>query len=336
MILAAATVYGFIWLFEHMSMNVDGSLTVNLPWTTRPPILSEGPSEPLELVITSPETAPSPTGEINSPQPRSSAAPPPAPPDLSAPRAVFVTQDKLDSADALADWKANAEAAGMDVFVLDYKSDEGDVITQEKWERAVDALGPEFRYIARISAFMDNAKPRQNNSIAIRNARGNLNWFDGQSRWLNPYAEGARDYLLTVIDDAAALGADGILIDHLCFPWDGPLEEISYGTSRNTPRAEAMQAFCTGLDGLGLLIPVWVVALNETALTGLQETAGQDLEMLRAHFSAIFLEWPDELDMLPDETVIPILSEPWNEALSQRLEGWTQGFLLTGAVADDG
>ncbi|MCL2031591.1 MAG: putative glycoside hydrolase [Oscillospiraceae bacterium] len=307
--LALAAAYGFVWLFEHLSMNADGTLTVNLPGFLSPAPSPEPPpaTGPLDLVVVPPAASPT-------------APPEPTPePTPAPPRALWVSQETVQSPDALAELKAAAEAAGADTLMLDHKSDEGTVLTPEDWDAARAALGPDFTYIARISLFLDNTMPRRRNALAVKHISG-LNWLSPpEHRWLNPYREEAADYLLTVMENAAALGAGGILLDNLCFPWYGRLDRIAYGEHEETPRAEAIEAFCARLDGLGLLIPVSAVALRETVLNGVQEIAGQELTRMTARFDRVYTEWPDLTEPLP-KGLTPILAEP-------PAEGWDGGWL---------
>lgn len=311
-LLAGAAIYGFVWLFEHMSMNADGTITVNMPGFLSPaPVPTPTPTpEPLEIVV-----APSGTAPVAEP----SLAPAPTPRSAS-PRAVLVSQETLGSPDALAQVKAGALAAGANTLVLDYKSNEGAVLTPEDWDAACTALGPGFEYVARISLFLDDTTPRRRNALAVKHADNpSWNWIGADGRWLNPFREAAADYLLSVIEEAAALGPDGILLDNLCFPWYGQTSKIFYGADNETPRTEAIEAFCARLDGLGLALPVSAVALHDTVLNGVQEVAGQDLARMKARFDTLYVEWPDPLEPLA-EGFLPILTEP-------PAEGWERGWL---------
>ncbi|MCL2298543.1 MAG: putative glycoside hydrolase [Firmicutes bacterium] len=119
--------------------------------------------------------------------------------------------------------------------------------------------------------------------------RGTLDspWTDGQGRrWLNPYAPQAREYLLAVIREAAALGADEILLCGVSFP-GGNLqgavfpgqEEIDTDAADAAvklakARNEALRGFIAEAKEAAGEAPLYVMIPGQAALDGAPELGG--------------------------------------------------------------
>ncbi|UQT49148.1 putative glycoside hydrolase [Flavonifractor plautii] len=103
--------------------------------------------------------------------------------------------------------------------------------------------GGEVYTVARVSCFRDNLVPRSDMSLAIHTNAGN--WRDsGDTRWLSPANESARQYVVGVCRELAALGFDEILLDNWAFPTDGELGWIK--ADANYPadgRTAALEVF---------------------------------------------------------------------------------------------
>ena len=112
-VLLLAVGYGFVWIFEHLSLNADGTVTVNLPAFMAAPSATPTPkpTELLEIVLVPSE--PPPSEESSAPPPDTLAPEPPPTASVmpAAPRAVFVPQTALADAAALESLKAEATAA---------------------------------------------------------------------------------------------------------------------------------------------------------------------------------------------------------------------------------
>lgn len=84
---------------------------------------------------------------------------------------------------------------------------------------------------------------RRDMSLAIHTNAGN--WRDsGDTRWLSPANESARQYVVGVCRELAALGFDEILLDNWAFPTDGELGWIK--ADANYPadgRTAALEVF---------------------------------------------------------------------------------------------
>lgn len=313
--------YGVYWVAEHISMNADGTIRVNLPQFISPaPSPSDPSPSPLNIVVVSP----SPTLPPETDEPSPTPTPTPTPPPM---RAVFVPQETMSDATRLAQLKTDAETLGINTMVLDCKSDEGVVAATEVLNAVRDSLGEGFRYVARISVFLDNTMTRQRNAWAVKHTNG-LNWLNAGGRWLNPFSEPAREYCAGVIADIGAMGFDAILLDHVCFPWNGQLNKLTYGENNERSHEEAIDTFLTQLDELSMDCPMYVTVLYETVTTGEQGVAGQRLETLQERFDGVFVLWADPLETL-DSAITPILVDAPTEALNEKLGDLTRAYMLT-------
>ena len=151
------------------------------------------------------------------------------------------------------------EAAGATAALFDMKADDGSLgyisglalAIQAEASAADPALnaaiqllnGGEVYTVARVSCFRDNLVPRSDMSLAIHTNAGN--WRDsGDTRWLSPANESARQYVVGVCRELAALGFDEILLDNWAFPTDGELGWIK--ADANYPadgRTAALEVF---------------------------------------------------------------------------------------------
>lgn len=87
----------------------------------------------------------------------------------------------------------------------------------------------EQRIIAVIHCFDDPlAAGRMTEAAILQRDTGSVPWMDAQGkRWLNPWSEAAREYLLAVVREVIAFGANDILLCGLRFP-DGNLQAAEF------------------------------------------------------------------------------------------------------------
>jgi hypothetical protein len=307
--------YGVFWLFENMSIGADGSVRVNLPGFASPKPEVPEPPNPADLVVVNPSGALSPTpAPTKTPAP--TASPPPAsPPPASAGRAAFVPPGILSDSAAIETFKGDMNGFGINTLVLDYKSNGGSVLSDEEFAKAAQAFGDGFKYVARLSVFLDDAAPRENRSWGVKHTEGG-NWINTGGRWLNPFSVPASDYCLSLIGAAARLDVDGILLDNLCFPWYGFTDQISYGENESVSRVETINDFCARLDGLDIKVPIYIVAVPQAAEAGLDETAGQSLGALTSRFDAVYADYGESPPA--DSSVFPIFAGTPDEDFAGR------------------
>jgi len=152
-----------------------------------------------------------------------------------------------------------------------------------------------------------------------------LPWADGQGRrWLNPYAPGAREYLLAVIREAVAVGADEILLCGVAFP-EGNLQGAVFpGQEEIDPAAEDAQAqlaaarnevlrsFIAEAKEAAGEAPLYVMIAGQAALDG-AESLGGDLWGCAADYIAVNTRgapWARDESYWRTRPVLPVVETP--------------------------
>ena len=180
--------------------------------------------------------------------------------------------------------------------------------------------GGEVYTVARVSCFRDNLVPRSDMSLAIHTNAGN--WRDsGDTRWLSPANESARQYVVGVCRELAALGFDEILLDNWAFPTDGELGWIK--ADANYPadgRTAALEVFLEEVRAGLAEFPEVKVSLVTTAsaAAGGAVESGQTAALLeRADRVLVRLGEGETLPRLNQTPVVPVL-----EQAGQAREDW--------------
>jgi len=174
--------------------------------------------------------------------------------------------------------------------------------------------------VARVFCFRDNLVPRSDMSLAIHTNAGN--WRDsGDTRWLSPANESARQYVVGVCRELAALGFDEILLDNWAFPTDGELGWIK--ADANYPadgRTAALEVFLEEVRAGLAEFPEVKVSLVTTAsaAAGGAVESGQTAALLeRADRVLVRLGEGETLPRLNQTPVVPVL-----EQAGQAREDW--------------
>ena len=251
LVLLVLTVGVFIILRNYVEYDENSRPYINLPFlhATAP---SAPPDNTISVEVT-PEKTPLAT-------PSSSPTPSPSPTVPVSLQAAFVPFERVKAGpelDALADAVQNG---ALSALVIEVKSESGQLLYPSVLPLAVKAgvaaqngdavaviealRGQNVPLIAYLSCFKDAAVPQKDAAVGVKHTSG-VNWLDGgKSRWLNPYAPSARQYLLDIIAELAGLGFDGVVLEHVNFPYVGSIQSISYG-EQVLSRAAQMAAFLT-------------------------------------------------------------------------------------------
>ena len=140
----------------------------------------------------------------------------------------------------------------MNAVVIDIKEIDGDISVKNvadgiTYSKSVPSVLPYLKAvkekgmyaIARIVVFRDNVMPRRRPDLAVKNPDGSL-WQDRkQLTWLNPYKQGAIDYILELAEKTADMGFDEIQFDYIRFPSDGNTKNCRYGVEHSSTTASA-------------------------------------------------------------------------------------------------
>ena len=140
----------------------------------------------------------------------------------------------------------------MNAVVIDIKEIDGDISVKNvadglSYSTKVPSVLPYLKdvkskgmyAIARIVVFRDNVMPRKRPDLAVKNPDGTI-WQDRkQLTWLNPYKQGAVDYILELAEKTADMGFDEIQFDYIRFPSDGNTKNCRYGVEHSSTTASA-------------------------------------------------------------------------------------------------
>lgn len=154
--------------------------------------------------------------------------------------AVYMNEDELGGGIAFDLFQSTLSGQSANAVLVDFKNADGQLCTaidgststeigaaKNAVAAAADTLqrlkNGGYKIILRVYCFQDPAAAASLPGAAVTEADGVSVWLDDSARnggnpWLNPYSETARAYLLQVVREAAAFGADMILLDGVSFP----------------------------------------------------------------------------------------------------------------------
>ena len=173
----------------------------------------------------------------------------------------------------------------MNAVVIDIKEIDGDISVKNvadglSYSTKVPSVLPFLKEvkskgmyaIARIVVFRDNVMPRKKPELAVKNPDGSI-WQDRkQLTWLNPYKQGAVDYILELAEKTADMGFDEIQFDYIRFPSDGNTKNCRYGVEHSSTTASAaivdfLKQAKKRLSPKGIKISIDVFGLTTTEKT---------------------------------------------------------------------
>ena len=182
----------------------------------------------------------------------------------------------------------------------------------------------EQRIVAVIHCFDDPlAADRMAEAAVLLRDTGNAAWKDAEGRrWLNPFSEAAREYLLAVIREVAAFGpdqryrADDILLCGVRFP-DGNLQSAAFPGSETPDDPEARNRALRGFieeakDAAGETANLYVMISAQDAGGG-AEALGGDLWDSAADFIAVDVRgasWSKNDKLWSTRPAIPVVASP--------------------------
>ncbi|MBR5409479.1 MAG: hypothetical protein IK104_02315 [Clostridia bacterium] len=154
------------------------------------------------------------------------------------------------SADLLADGDPDAIAAFLDeagatTAVFPFKDENGyvyfdvgeyhgmsaDRLLPYAWDVVERVQEKGYKTAAYICCFQDTVCAWSEPYIAVNRAASEDGavWSDNAGKsWLNPYSEGARSYLLRLVEKAGEAGFDYIVLDQVAFPTDVGVSQPTY------------------------------------------------------------------------------------------------------------
>ncbi len=208
-------------------------------------------------------------------------------------RGFYLPHKALTDTDGLAATLQQAADAGFNTLLFDLKDSEGrlyyrftgrqatqvnsyteDALTDRELAALLAAVRQAgMQAIPRLYAFRDHAGARALSTARIAHAQDpSWVWYDadpsnGGKAWLNPYADEAHLYILSLAEELKEAGVAGVLLDGVQFP--SQTSGASFGKSSNTAmdRGEILTAFVDKLqEALGADFPLLLASTGRAAL----------------------------------------------------------------------
>ena len=253
-----------IWLQDYVVYDADGGAHVALPWQREEAPEEETPPQEVEVTIREPE------------RPERLAAFSAA----AAPMTRAAWKDAWLGAGLMSAPAYNAAAVTLKdsaghIYFAASGAAAGAVTTAEDTAAALTEVTESGRHtIARMSCFLDPIAAKADvEGMGLKNTGGYI-FYDGNDlNWLDPGKTAARQYLLGLAEELAALGFDEILLTDVSYPTVGKLDKIDYG---GADRAASIRLFLEEmhdvLEDTGTALSIQLP--EEVILSGADEAAG--------------------------------------------------------------
>lgn len=151
-------------------------------------------------------------------------------------KALFIDNSILGNETALEKRLKDAKSDGFNSVMLDFKDEDGTVLFPSKTyssvienknritQSVIDYIKAEgFTVVARVYCFRDSVAPQRTGAYVYEDKELKTPWFDAPSAlsgrvWLNPADSRAQNYLLSIVGEVSAFGADCIYLQGAEFP----------------------------------------------------------------------------------------------------------------------
>ena len=291
LILLAAT--AFLIAQRYMVYDMDGSYHFELPWLHRvgkgQPSTRRGTRQDLEIIIERPDE-----------------------PTVAQPICVR----ELNAA-ALAGGMSRALAElpeNINAVAVRLKTADGDLLYPSALPAAIEAkavagssiaesslrelTASDYHTVARLAALHDSrfSYAHMTEAAIEQRAYKNYIWYAPDSSfYLAPEKELARQYLVSIAAEVAALGFDELLFDEFGYPPAGRLNNIKTD-AREITKEEALALLADNLREALRNTDTYLSLMldEETVLDGANETTGQSLAALAPRFDRIYVPTTEE------------------------------------------
>lgn len=206
-----------------------------------------------------------------SPAPAATPAPTPAPAmEPGEGGWAFVSISSLSSAEQAAATAQDLAAEGVRYAVVPCKDSQGYVYYQSSVAAAqtnisattfdaaaVGALKEAgITPVASICAFRDPQAPYVDRTMAVRYQDTEYFWLDaaadaGGKPWLNPYSQGAANYITALIDEARAMGFEQIWLTGVQFPTIAGRDKANFGDTGGLSMGQRLAQLLEGWQAGG-------------------------------------------------------------------------------------
>lgn len=210
-----------------------------------------------------PQTSQPVPESASEPEPPSADHPDPAPaPQGAGIRGIYLPQAQLLNDTVLSNMLTSAVNAQLNTVVVDAKDATGAVLfssenalaqkagaasdavySAKRVAQAINAKG--LTPAARIHAFRDSIAPLQERDMAVHYYDTDVFWYDnapeqGGKPWLNPYSQGAQQYIISLAGELCEQGFKVILLDSVQFPSGVGLDKAGFGPAAKTTAKDAV------------------------------------------------------------------------------------------------
>lgn len=177
-------------------------------------------------------------------------------------KAVYLPQKFLSNTSALSDVAGRAKAVGINMAVVNLKGEDGilqyasgnqDAKTSNLIASGAPDAAPAAAKLksdgiaacARICCFEDPAASDAMRQFAVLYKENHgYRWLDGSNKsWLNPYNEGARQYLISIAVEAVKKGYSYVMLDGVEFPSSGSAGSTTYYGDNLPSKEDALKSF---------------------------------------------------------------------------------------------
>ena len=180
-------------------------------------------------------------------------------------RSLYLPESVLGSPERLAQVLESCREMGADGVVFDLKNSAGRVLydsalavcredmslsdapySLEAVCRQIEAAG--LIPVGRLYAFRDSTSTKTMSAGAVKYMDSQINWIDnslanGGKAWLNPCNGQSREYILSLVREAAARGISCLILDGVQFPEGYSLHLATYGVSGQPDRSAVLSSF---------------------------------------------------------------------------------------------
>lgn len=186
-------------------------------------------------------------------------------------RAVYLAHSILSDREQMETFLDAAAKNGATAVVVDIKNENGSVMHQSQVKTAKESLAISdiavdmaeiaeaisakgLRPIARVYAFEDHVASYSLRRMACFYQAESMLWYDndpsnGGQPWLNPYAQEARNYVLSLAAESGELGFEEVMLAGFQFPWGYQLENVYFGAdAENVSKSSTLESLASQIQ----------------------------------------------------------------------------------------
>lgn len=222
--------------------------------------------------------------------------------------ALYVPADSVTAAN-LAGYASTIPGSDKNALVLQLKTSDGffhyksavaladsyGVNGTEDIGEALFALKEKGVYlVAEISTLHDDAMATRNTPLAMKTSAGAV-VTDASGSWLDPYHEGTRSYLVSILEELDALGFDEVLLTGLSFPQADDVVFSQTMTQRPSV-VSCVSTFALRMSRAARELELKCSAVCDAARlrAGTSSEIGQDMDLFFRAFDRVYVQTDTE------------------------------------------